>query len=104
MVSLQPSRHRDVSPRALCIRVLVNTSVCLLLMCITLWAEPKPLVRVGSKSFTESYILGEIIAQIIEQAGEARVERKLGLGGTGITYRAVLNGNIRKSQCIAGPF
>ncbi len=53
-----------------------------------------PTVRVGSKSFTESYILGEIVADVIERAGEARVERKLGLGGTGITYRAVASGDI----------
>jgi osmoprotectant transport system permease protein len=51
-------------------------------------------VRIGSKSFTESYVLGEIAAQAIEASGEARVERKLGLGGTGITYRAVAHGSI----------
>jgi osmoprotectant transport system permease protein len=56
--------------------------------------EDQPTVRVGSKSFTESYILGEIVADVIERAGEARVERKLGLGGTGITYRAVVAGDI----------
>ena len=38
------------------------------------WGVSKPIVRVGSKSFTESYILGELIAHIIEQTGEARVE------------------------------
>ncbi len=58
------------------------------------WGVSKPIVRVGSKSFTESYILGELIAHIIEQTGEARVERKLGLGGTGITYRALERGAI----------
>ena len=52
------------------------------------------IIRVGSKSFTESYILAEIAAQVIEQAGEARVERRLGLGGTGITYRAIASGAI----------
>ena len=51
-------------------------------------------IRVGSKSFTESYLLAEIAAQVIEQAGEARVERRLGLGGTGITYRAIALGAI----------
>src|SRR5512144_2916058 len=51
-------------------------------------------IRVGSKSFTESYVLAEITAQIIEQVGEARVERRLGLGGTGITYRALEAGAI----------
>src|SRR5215471_19396939 len=51
-------------------------------------------IRVGSKSFTESYILAEIAAQVIERTGEARVERKLGLGGTGLTYRAIASGAI----------
>ena len=49
---------------------------------------------VGSKSFTESYILGEIVADVIERTGEVRVDRRLGLGGTGITYRAVASGDI----------
>src|SRR5215469_12054018 len=51
-------------------------------------------IRVGSKSFTESYILAEIAAQVIEQTGEARAERKLGLGGTGLAYRALASGAI----------
>jgi osmoprotectant transport system permease protein len=57
-------------------------------------AAQEGIIRVGSKSFTESYILAEIAAQVIEQAGEARVERRLGLGGTGITYRAIASGAI----------
>ena len=56
--------------------------------------EPDAVIRVGSKSFTESYILAETAAQVIEQAGEARVERRLGLGGTGLTYRALESGAI----------
>src|ERR1700752_1512738 len=57
-------------------------------------AAPDGLIRVGSKSFTESYILAEVAAQIIEQVGEARVERRVGLGGTGLTYRALESGAI----------
>ena len=51
-------------------------------------------VRVGSKSFTESYIVAEIVAQVVEQTGEAPVERKLGLGGTGIVYGALASGDL----------
>jgi osmoprotectant transport system permease protein len=57
-------------------------------------AEPPPVVRVGSKSFTESYLLGEIVAQVLEREGEVRVDRRFGLGGTGITYRALESGAI----------
>jgi osmoprotectant transport system permease protein len=53
-----------------------------------------PVVRVGSKSFTESYLLAEIAARVIEAAGEATVERKVGLGGTGVTHRALEHGDI----------
>jgi osmoprotectant transport system permease protein len=53
-----------------------------------------PVVRVGSKSFTESYLLAEIAARVIEAAGEATVERKVGLGGTGVTHRALDHGDI----------
>jgi osmoprotectant transport system permease protein len=52
------------------------------------------IIRVGSKSFTESYILAEIVAQIIDETGEARAERKFGLGGTGIVYTALTTGDI----------
>jgi osmoprotectant transport system permease protein len=68
------------------------------LLVLLLAAIPGPpsdaAVRVGSKSFTESYVLAEIAAQVIEAAGEGPVERRLGLGGTGITHRAVAHGSI----------
>lgn len=51
-------------------------------------------MRVGSKSFTESYVVAEIVAQVAEQTGETPVERKLGLGGTGIVYGALANGHV----------
>jgi osmoprotectant transport system permease protein len=54
----------------------------------------KPIVTVGSKAFTEGYILGEIIAQTLEQAGEVQVTRKFGLGGTGVPYEALMKGSI----------
>jgi osmoprotectant transport system permease protein len=57
-------------------------------------ATESPTIRVGSKSFTESYILAEIVAQLIDETGEARAERRLGLGGTGIVYGALANGDI----------
>jgi osmoprotectant transport system permease protein len=67
------------------------------LLTLTACAESRPdlpRIRVGSKSFTESYILAEIVAQIIDATGEARAERRLGLGGTGIVYAALEHGDI----------
>ena len=57
-------------------------------------APPDGVIRVGSKSFTESYILAEVVAQVVEQVGEARAERRVGLGGTGLTMRALEGGAI----------
>jgi osmoprotectant transport system permease protein len=51
-------------------------------------------VRIGSKSFTESYVVAEIAAQALEATGQASVERRVGLGGTGIAYRAVAHGSV----------
>jgi len=56
-------------------------------------AESRHVVRVGSKNFTEQIILGELIAQRIEQEGLA-VERRLNLGGTFICDRALRSGDI----------
>jgi osmoprotectant transport system permease protein len=56
-------------------------------------ADAAEAVRVGSKSFTESYVIAEIAAQVLEATGE-RVERRVGLGGTGIAYRAVAHGSV----------
>ena len=50
-------------------------------------------VQVGSKNFTEQYILAEIYAQAIEGAG-IKVERKVNLGGTLIAQRAITSGEI----------
>ncbi len=54
----------------------------------------KPILTIGSKTFTESYILAEIIAQIAEDEGEVEVARHFGLGGTGIAFKAVEGGEI----------
>src|SRR4051794_38839242 len=55
------------------------------------WAE-EPL-RVGSKRFTESYILGEVVAQAARSAG-APAEHRQGLGNTAILVEALRTGAI----------
>ena len=57
-------------------------------------AADDDVIRVGSKSFTENFILGEIIAQIAEETGEATVDRKLGLGDIAIINAALVAGEI----------
>jgi len=45
-------------------------------------------VKVGSKNFTEQFVLAEIYAQALEAAG-IKVERKVNLGGTLIAHKAL---------------
>src|ERR1700712_1181895 len=55
-------------------------------------ASPAPVV-VGSKRFTESYILGEIVRQTLAAQGIA-AEHKQGLGNTGILEQALASGAV----------
>ena len=49
---------------------------------------------VGSKRFTESFILGEIIAQTVRDAGVTPVQLKSGMGNTSILLAALRSGEI----------
>jgi osmoprotectant transport system permease protein len=51
-------------------------------------------IVVGSKAFTEGYVLGEIAAQTLESAATVPVTRKLGMGSTGIVFQALKSGAI----------
>ncbi len=51
-------------------------------------------IVVGSKNFTESFILGELIAQQIETHSSLKVERRFYLAGTYICQQAILAGRI----------
>jgi osmoprotectant transport system substrate-binding protein len=51
-------------------------------------------IAVGSKNFTESLILGELMAQQIEGNTHLKVERRFYLAGTYICQQAVLAGRI----------
>ena len=61
-----------------------------LAVCAAAQAEP---LKVGSKRFTESYILGELVAQTARAAG-TEVEFRPGMGGTALLYEAVRAGAI----------
>ena len=51
-------------------------------------------IAVGSKKFTESRLLAEVMAQLIEAQTELDVERKVNLGGTLIAHEAIISGEI----------
>ena len=55
---------------------------------VTLASQAQQVVRVGSKNFTEQFVLAEIYAQALESAG-IKTEKKLNLGGTLIAQKAM---------------
>lgn len=66
--------------------------VALVLVVVACRSEQRAIV-VGSKNFTESVILGELLAQRLESAG-CRVDRRLNMGGTFVCDSAVRSGAI----------
>jgi glycine betaine/choline ABC-type transport system substrate-binding protein len=73
-------------------RILILLSISALLTSCGPGRENR--IVVGSKNFTEQLILGEIIAQQIENKTHLPVERKFYLAGTYICQQAILGGRI----------
>ncbi len=80
------------------LRLAAITLLVLLLagagMAVAMRGRAPGAIRVGSKNFTEQIVLGEILAQTIENRTSLRVERRLNLGGTFICDRALRAGDI----------
>jgi osmoprotectant transport system substrate-binding protein len=70
---------------------IILAAVLLLVAC---GPPRKDRIIVGSKNFTEQLILGEIIAQQIENKTHLPVERRFYLAGTYICQQAILGGRI----------
>ena len=68
---------------ALLISVFLSASV---------WAKDP--VVIGSKNFTEQYILGELLALTIEKNTDIPVQRQFNLGGTQFAFEAIRTGDI----------
>ncbi len=72
-------------------RALVSFLIAWLAWAGSAAAEP---VAVGSKRFTESYVLGEIVTQTLQAAGVPAVHRQ-GLGNTAIVEQALMRGEVQ---------
>ena len=66
-------------------------------MALALFAAPSAgdtvRLRVGSKVFTESHVLGEVAAQLVRSAG-VEVDHRAGLGGTRVLWEALVRGEL----------
>lgn len=75
---------------------MVGTAFLLALTCaLALAADaPQATLRIGSKRFTESYILAQVLAQTVAKQTGAKPEVLQGLGNTAIVYEALRSGSI----------
>jgi len=75
----------------------IRTTICILIAALWLAScAPSHTDRIviGSKNFTESLMLGELLAQMIEARTHLKVERRFYLAGTYICQQALLAGRI----------
>ena len=78
-------RKSRTAPRV----ILLLAGLCASLTAI---AQTRPVV-IGSKTFTEGYLLAEMMAQVLEERG-FEVRRRTGLGGTLVAFQALESGEI----------
>ena len=75
--------------------VAINCVVCgIVALCCSVACNRQQRIVVGCKNFTEQVVLGEIIAQQIENKTHLPVERRFYLGGTFIAHQSIIAGRI----------
>ncbi len=79
--------------RLLLLPLLALLTTGILIACGSGGNNPQAAIKVGSKDFTEQFIVGEMYALALEQAG-FKVERKPNLGGTPVAQAALENDEI----------
>ena len=83
--------RRWSAPRVVLPLVLVTVPLVVLLLGPH---KTKTVITIGSKNFTEQVILGELLAQQIEQKTSFIVKRQFDLGGTFVLHEAVRRGQV----------
>lgn len=73
--------------------VVLLLSAVLAIACESDRTRTEGVLVVGSKNFTESVVLGELVAQQLERAG-CRVDRRLNMGGTFVCDKALTAGSL----------
>lgn len=92
---LSPTRQRDrgsfksrLKPAALLLPIVLIVAGA----AVTLAPREKS-IRIGTKNFTEQFVLGELMLQMIENRTDLRASRVY-LGGTTICHQSLINGEI----------
>src|ERR1700688_1345042 len=92
--TMKPDRHR---PNRVYFHAPRRGAVCVIVLALFLCScapSHSNRIVIGSKNFTESLMLGELLAQQIEAHTNAKVGRRFYLAGTYICQQAILSGRI----------
>ncbi|MFM7601117.1 MAG: glycine betaine ABC transporter substrate-binding protein [Pseudanabaena sp.] len=89
----QQKIKRSQFNRRLAIVGMVAIAIITAIVTILLQQTPAKII-IGSKNFTEQLILGELLAQQIENHTNLQVDRRFNLGGTFVCHEAVKTGQI----------
>lgn len=93
-LSKQP-RNKTIRSKQTIIYLIASIGLVVLIAISAIQTSEKPdSIRIGSKNFTEQFILGELIAQMLEAHTEIPIERKFNLGSVVICHQAMLNGEL----------
>ena len=71
----------------------MRSLLLVLILTLAAWSQAPEKVRIGSKAFPESWVLGEACVQLARSSG-AEVEYRKSLGATEIIYQALKQGSI----------
>jgi osmoprotectant transport system permease protein len=91
-VALKPVRRRGEAPIAFVV-LAAHAAAIAALLAYASPARAEPELRIGSKRFTESYVLAEIAVAAVKTTGGSAVHEQ-GLGGTAVAFRALEQGSI----------
>ena len=91
---MKGSRHERAIETRNPTRFLLTIALVSLLLLPSCSSSRSDQIVIGSKNFTESLILGEIMAQQIEARTKLKVERRFYLAGTYICHQGMLAGRI----------
>ncbi|MBL4953955.1 ABC transporter permease subunit [Neobacillus sp. YIM B02564] len=97
--SLSPTGKQKSAATGKTTKKLIISFAAIILIaagCITLFSKAKAedKIVIGSKNYNEQIILGNIVADLIEDKTDLQVERKLNLGGSQVTFSAINKGDI----------
>lgn len=77
------------------IGTLILSVLLIIALCACSSGGNEKLITIGSKNFTDNIVLAHLMADIIEEKTDIRVERKVNLGGSNIAWEALKSDEIQ---------